>query len=258
MLARNIARLDALIPIGLANKAISREDLEAYADNIDSYIAAFANLGVPRSLADAAVLAKKLRDVSLPWNNFALREALEALNRSILQEAVRHKWLRIDSTYADHISNPKPWGEEVYAAFESAREDIVRARYAIAVDLPTASVFHAMRVAEVGLKWLARRLKVKLRENKKPFPVDEAVWNKIIDGVNGRIKVIRQKRAGPKKRELLERYANAAQQCDYMKDLWRNNVSHAHRSYSRLEAEAAEQRVRDFMQSLVMISSLPR
>jgi hypothetical protein len=254
VLMHHLATLDNDIANGFSSNLLPMSQREPIANNVEGLITTLRGFGIPRALAEGSVLVQKLRDNTMPWNVFALREQLEALNRAILQETQQHKWLRLDHKYVDYITSHQPWGSAVHATFESASFDIICARYAIAVDLPTASVFHSMRVAEDGLKWIARQLNVELTDKGQPIPIDEAVWNKIIEGIDGKIRIARQS-VGTEKRAQLEMYANAAQQCGYMKDIWRNNISHRHRTYSALEAEGAMQRVRDFMLSLVAITS---
>ena len=53
--------------------------------------------------------------------------------------------------------------------------------------------------------------------------------------------------AGPKKQAKLEFYSDAADHCVFMKDIWRNNVSHSRKPYKPGEAQAVLERVRDFM-----------
>jgi hypothetical protein len=46
-----------------------------------------------------------------------------------------------------------------------------------ALGLYTAGVFHAMRVAEFGLRRLAKRLRVKIKDNKQTIPIEYGDWN---------------------------------------------------------------------------------
>jgi len=53
-----------------------------------------------------------------------------------------------------------------------------------------------------------------------------------------------------RKSQKIEHYSDAADHCTYMKDIWRNSVSHTRKPYSFTEAVAVFERVRDFMQLL--------
>jgi hypothetical protein len=196
-------------------------------------------------------LSRRLARGDEPWLMVRMVEALDNFRGQFLSDCDRHKWVRVDERYAPYFDHPYPWGESVYELFPEARQDVIDAGLAAGAELYTASVFHSMRIAEVGLKWLARLLDVELYENKgKPLPIDEAMWQKIIDGINTRIKAERSTDKGLKRREQLDAYARAAAHCDYMKDIWRNNVSHSHGSYDALEAASALSRVFDFMRQL--------
>jgi hypothetical protein len=48
------------------------------------------------------------------------------------------------------------------------------------------------------------------------------------------------------------KYSDAADHCEFMKDIWRNNVSHTRKAYSDPEAVAVLQRVREFMEFLAV------
>jgi hypothetical protein len=114
----------------------------------------------------------------------------------------------------------------------------------------TACVFHLMRAAEHSLRMLARRLRVTLTHSGKTVPIEFADWNKIITGIKNRIADAHKLRPGPKRQAKLETYSGAADHCEYMKELWRNNVAHARKPYTPNEAIDAFEKVRNFIQFL--------
>jgi len=71
--------------------------------------------------------------------------------------------------------------------------------------------------------------------------------------VQGKIKAARALNPGPKKETLLAKYSDAADHCTYMRDLWRNPVSHTRQQYKFSEALGVYERVRDFMRFLAAI-----
>jgi hypothetical protein len=257
-LGRGIEHLVQLDQAGHGGDVLSAEVLERYAQSIDLVLRDTPKLGVPRANQMGINLSTRLR-ADTGYNVQRAMESLSTFYFTLLEESNLHRWLRVDGKFdayilpADDLLSPVPWGTAVYETFPGVRDDIIFAGQSMAADLHTAAVFYAMRAAEHGLKWIAKRLKVKLKDNNKPLPIDEATWQRIIDGINSKIRQARQKTKGPRTRNRLEMYATAAQHCDYMKDIWRNNVSHAHKTYNALEAENAVDRVRDFMQSLMRI-----
>lgn len=128
--------------------------------------------------------------------------------------------------------------------------DIQAAGNCLAAECHTAAVFHAMRVAEYGLRALAKKLKVKLNQDKKPLPIEFATWGAVIEGVKRQISKIRSSTQNAKRQKELAYYSDIADKCAYIKDLWRDDVSHARRQFNRVEAEGILGRVREFMQLL--------
>jgi hypothetical protein len=151
---------------------------------------------------------------------------------------------------AKYFEVEKLFGDDVFSVFEDARGDVKDAGNCLALGLYTASVFHLMRVSEFGLRRLAAKLRVKLSDKGKPQQVEYATWDRVIDGVHIKIKAARQLSAGQKKQAQLTRFAEAGDHCTFMKDIWRNSVSHTRKPYIRDEALAAFSRVSDFMKFL--------
>jgi hypothetical protein len=182
-------------------------------------------------------LAMALHD--LEWQ---LNRRLNAVNFALIPEEV-----------TSYFEQDQLFGEVVYNAFPEARADIKDAGNCIAAELYTASVFHLMRAAELGLRRLARKLKAKVKYDGKPQPLEYAVWDRIITACHNKIKEARAISPGGKREEALRRYSDIADHCLFMKDIWRNNTAHARRAYSQHEAIAAYKRVHDFYLSIVSV-----
>ncbi len=180
---------------------------------------------------------------------------LENLQEILRSELLYRRFAYISPAVAEFFEQEKLFGQEVYDAFPEARVDIKDAGNCVAADLNTAAMFHLMRVAEFGLRRLAKRLKVALTHKGKPHPIEYADWKKVIDACKAKIANAQAASPGPKKQELLEQYADVADHCAFLKDIWRNNVSHTRKPYKRQDALAALERVRGFTQSLVAILS---
>lgn len=138
-----------------------------------------------------------------------------------------------------------PFGELVQDKFPDAAGDIAAAGRCLALDEPTACVFHLMRVLEHGLRAMATQFGV-------PFQVDS--WHKVIKGIEDGIATRRNtnKPGGltEKDRAEITHYSDAASQFRYFKDAWRNHVSHARVSYSERDAEKVWTHTKEFMQAL--------
>jgi hypothetical protein len=199
----------------------------------------------------ASQIHERVVDETHDWSSGELFAEIRQLNGSLNDSLQQLRAFRVPSNRNAYIDLPAKWNElGILDAFPEAYDDIRCAGECYAVELNTASVFHSMRIAQHGLVWLAKKLKVKLRDKGKPIEITEATWNKIIVELKKHIELARTLPASAQKRELLERCATAANNCEYMKDMWRNDVAHAHKPYSSDEAGAAVTHVRDYMQHL--------
>jgi hypothetical protein len=183
---------------------------------------------------------------------FSLASAVDAVKHCILEKLDGHKFLYIPAADAAYYDSAHLFGEAVAVSFSEAESDIRAAGNCIACGLYTACVFHLMRVAEFGLRRIAIKLRVRLKDRGKYHPVEYATWDKVITNCKGKIDKIRQKPVGSKKQADLEFYSDAADHCLFMKDIWRNNISHTRQPYNEPEALAVLERVRDFMKFLTV------
>jgi hypothetical protein len=135
----------------------------------------------------------------------------------------------------------------VLEKFTATAKDIEAALDCYALEQHTACVFHMMRVAELGLRSLASTVRAKIIHKGKPCLVEFADWGTVVTAVRNKIASARKLSGGPVRQKRLDFYSNAADHCEYIKDIWRNDVSHARRAYSDAEALGVVNRVRDFM-----------
>lgn len=140
------------------------------------------------------------------------------------------------------IDDPAAFGDGVASAFPSAALDIHEASNCLAFDCWTASVFHTMKVLELGLQSLAMKLNV---------PCDRPNWGTMIDQIEKAIENARAERADADRKEKLEFYSRAATHFRYLKDAWRNHVMHVRRtSYNERQATNIFNHASDFMGEL--------
>lgn len=184
--------------------------------------------------------------------NTSIPSLIMAARNIISYQLTRHQFLYMPDAQAAYYDQPQLFESEVDDSFPDARLDISSAGNCIACGLYTASVFHLMRVAEFGLRKIAKRLHVKLADRGKSITVEYATWDKVITACTNKITETRKKPVGKKKEELLVFYSDAGQHCLFMKDIWRNNISHTRQPYNEPEAIAVLERVRDFMRFLAV------
>jgi hypothetical protein len=138
------------------------------------------------------------------------------------------------------------WGI-VLQQFKTAKGDICAAVDCFALNHGTASVFHLMRIAEHGLRALARERRVKLP---KKQVLEWADWRTVIGEIGKKVDQIANKKRGPARDAALEFYRGALASFEGFKDAYRNNVMHTRKSYDGAEALVLMHHVRDFMTRL--------
>jgi hypothetical protein len=174
----------------------------------------------------------------------------ERIEETLITELKGRTFLRIAQEYVRMLDRDDWLGPQLPRAFPEARQDVRDAGTCIATGCGTAAVFHLMRITEHGLRKLAKKVKVTLTHKGRPHPLEYADWNKLITGIRGKITTLKQHPHGRVRDRNLQFYSDLADQCEYMKDIWRNAISHARMQYTAQEAEGVAQRVAQFMNKL--------
>lgn len=139
---------------------------------------------------------------------------------------------------------PNAFGEAVSQSFPSTAFDIHSAAICMATTQYTASVFHLMRVLEIGLTALGKVFAVSLEHTN---------WAPAIEEIESKIRKMRTDptwKALPDCKEQQEFYAQTASHFAILKDAWRNHTMHARAKYTGDEAERIFETVKGFMQRL--------
>ena len=103
-----------------------------------------------------------------------------------------------------------------------------------------------MRVAEIGLRALARERRMTIRRK----PLEWANWQDILRELRVKIAKIAQRRAGPSRDAALEFYRGALGEFEAFKDAYRNNVMRVRVTYDEHQALSVMNHVREFMTCL--------
>lgn len=135
----------------------------------------------------------------------------------------------------------------VCAAFKKVRQEALAASDCYALGHNTAAVFHSMRVAEYGLRALAKERRITLKNNK---PVEWANWQDILKELRNEETRISQKKSGAAKDRALAFYSGAHSDLMAFKDEYRNLVMHVRADYDQYQALRALTRVMHFMQRI--------
>jgi hypothetical protein len=210
------------------------------------------NLSADSSLVKAiSDVEKKLSDKTGDMRESVLLTQVRMIHDGINDNLAKRHFMILSEEESSFYVNPDLFGNSFKEKYPmQAMKDAFDAGNCYAASLYTACVFHCMRVAEYGLRKLARNafLKVKLTQKKgKPHPIEYADWQKVIEGIRSKIVKIRQRPVGPKRDQDIRFLSTAADHCEYMKDIWRNELSHTRRWYKKEEALSVISRVKEFV-----------
>ena len=169
-----------------------------------------------------------------------LHDHVTILRSALAIELAQTVFLHVSSAEANYYREPLDGiTDDVHDRFSSTLEDLRESAKCYALGRPAASVFHAMRAAEVGLMALGKDLMVPAATNKN--------WHDLLVQIEQAIKRIDEKSHGSNWRDDRQWYSDAATQLRYFKDAWRNEVMHAHQSYSESRAREILTATRAFM-----------
>jgi hypothetical protein len=133
-----------------------------------------------------------------------------------------------DSTGSDLIeSNDLAFGKEVLQKFPLLKEDISGAARCLALECPTASVFHLMRLVEHAVQKLGKRLKVTI-------DVSNETWYQIVLHVGKAIDKMPSKTSAQQLTK--QKYSAIASHLNMVRIATRNNVMHPNTSYTLKDA----------------------
>jgi len=180
-------------------------------------------------------------------------EIFHRLQIDIIGELENIQFLKIADDRAGFIDKDRLFGEQVYGAFSSAREDIKEAGNCLAAECGTAAVFHMMRTCEVGLRALARDRNIEFKD--KPLEMKE--WGQIVPKLDAVLKEMRLSdthnwRIPEIKEAQIHFYSELMPDARSFNEAWRRHLSHADTKafYDRDYAASIMGHVKSFMQRL--------
>jgi hypothetical protein len=199
-----------------------------------------------------ALTLSRLSDHSNRFDGTTLECEIRNLLQDVVLDILKHQFVQVHRDRVKYFEQEALFGVEVTTTFKRAAFDIRESGNCIALDLPTAAVFHLMRVAEHGIRRLAKRLPgVTLTHKGLAYPIEFGDWNVVLTAIRNKIvDVSKNPQLGPERQGQLELFSDAADHCTFMKDIWRNSVSHTRKPYIISEAIASLERVQGFMQFL--------
>jgi hypothetical protein len=173
-----------------------------------------------------------------------LRE-YKLLMKSIISEIKSKSFFYIPDYRAKYFDWDGIVSDKVKEKFAGPSAELRNAGTSFAVGLSTASVFHSIRAAEIGVRALALNLNV-------PFthPIELTEWAVIQDGIDLKIKEMKQQARTLQRDEDQRFYSEAAAQLRYFKDGWRIRVAHARETFSEQQALTVMEHARAFFETI--------
>jgi hypothetical protein len=167
----------------------------------------------------------------------------------------KHAFLRVDKELASFVDTHILLGRDVAVSFPSACADIKEAGNCLAADCNTAAVFHLMRIAEYGLRALARDRKSKSLPAEKDTPLELRNWEDIIKELEASEKAIGNYPKTSARELQFAFYHGALTSLRAFKNHVRNPVMHTRESFDHYRAMSVRNHVKEFMERLATMLS---
>lgn len=170
------------------------------------------------------------------------------LLQNVGDELTGHLFFHVPWGQKELYLEPVQWfGQPAVDQFPQVERDVRDACRCLALRQPTATVFHAMRVIEPALWWLAEQVEI----------TDAQTRNQgdLIPDIQRRINAIENEKRTPERDGRLQQFSEAATEFQHFKNAWRNDVMHSKEFYGEQEAERILRSVRDFVRVLAEVRS---
>jgi hypothetical protein len=171
---------------------------------------------------------------------------MQALIDTIYAELGGRLFLYVPNHLAKQCDNDDVLSDAARLAFPRVYCELRSCGSCLSCGQWTASVFHAMRAAEIGVRVMGKSLDVSFPDKS----VDQAEWQHILDQADSKIRTISQQPKSVQKDNDQQFYSTAAAEFRYFKDGWRVRVAHARATYVESEGIKLLDHTRDFFEVL--------
>jgi hypothetical protein len=235
---------------GRPGEAVDQSTMNEVRRFLDDVRAFATYTSFSKLLTQAEVIAPRFGADSF-MNVSMMHGDIGTLSDTLIKELREHTVLMVDqSRRGDYVAPLSRFGEAA-TKFSGAAAAMVSASRCFALEEWDASVFHAMRVLEHGLRWLASQFRNLTL--KKPIELEN--WENIISNIKARIDD-ELARSAPRTLERdadLAFYGDVAKEFRYFKDAWRNHVMHNRNDpYDQGTSSSVLDHVAIFMKSLAV------
>jgi hypothetical protein len=169
----------------------------------------------------------------------ALRERVSELSHCIMDDLAGHHFFWVPPERAKFYGKTeKTFGDDVANRFSSSLHEIKNAGNCMAFGMYTASVFHLMRVTEIGLRAIGLSLGLSLNSNES--------WESILRKLSTE-EIKKDAAANAKMLANLSFYQSVKQTISALKDVCRNRTMHFDGNWDEDEAKEIMTATRSFM-----------
>ena len=217
--------------------------IEQIRSTVQEVGAVCAENGCKRAAADIQLAEAEVdpnRDVS------ALLQIIKRVEAAITSDLQEFRVVAVASDRSEYIDNAQMFAD-LEDAFPSAMRDLNEAANCLAVECPTACVFHAMRAAEVALRALAWDRRITIPRKRQ---IEFATWEEIIKQLETAESEIRNYPQTAAREAQFVFYHAAMMEFRAFKNIFRNPGMHSRGRFNRDEAKSALHHVHDFMRML--------
>jgi hypothetical protein len=178
-----------------------------------------------------------------------LQTEIRVLRESLESEMVGHHFAYIAQDKAKEYLNWQRTWKRVLVTFDEAKQEIENAVICFSLELYSATAFHMMRVAEIGLRSLTLKIGVILKHS-----IELEDWNTVLVAVERKLEELHNAPKTSVRQADLKLYSDAASHLRYMK-AWRNEMAHARSVYEEGEAKSVLTRVRELLELMCPVSA---
>jgi hypothetical protein len=167
-------------------------------------------------------------------------DAITELRRRIEEDLQDKRFLFVPADFVPFYGQKELFGPLVAKKFKSAAADIENAGNCLALEQPTACVFHLMRAMEIAVRKLSRRLNVTI--------TPQTTWRQMTGSMDAKIRGMPAATDAQKRKK--NKWEEARANLHHVGSVWRNNTMHPATSYTRSQARDVTNAVRVFMSGL--------
>jgi hypothetical protein len=230
---REVQRLSTIAQreLGGADQAVDSDDRVRIAATIEELCSHLSLMGAQSAWVAASRFAKRLQNHTLEITYGEIAEPFRDIESRFTDHLQFIRLFVVRGEQMPLLNSPHQiLGEPTASRFQDAWFDCEEAAKCILVQRPTAAVFHAMRILEIGIRAFAKRLGID-----DPIRPAERNWGVILRKIKESIEArypARERMAGSEGAFMERLYATL----DAVKNPWRNETMHVEGVYQDAEA----------------------